>query len=333
MDSARALLRLLLACAAVRSGYGQSSPPPLRPPPLPPRPPSPPSPPPPVNYAGTPSLAYGKPVIASSYYSWSGLASGSWTGLKSFPTRYSTFSSSSYATVCAFGGQSYPASTSGAYGSILDGSDTFPWFQVDLGSRYTVTDVQLWSRADCCQTRMGRLSVFVTDTSSLVDNTRSNSWLRLAQPGVAQPAARPLEETASTGRQTTLRGTQSSDVSSRRAHPRLPSQAAPPSAAVCVPAASPWRPAGAAALHAPCCASARRCCLLSASPCAPPAPRSLRSGARRPAQAHRLLRTRPPSLGFFTAPLAQEVRRYAAAPALTHCIASRARVSRRSARP
>ena len=122
--------------------------------------------PPPVAYGSLPSLAQGKPTIASSYYS-------GWTTIGAFPVRFSTFNSSVFSTMCNIN-PTYALTNSGIFHS--SGSDSKPWWQVDLGALYTITDVQLWTRADNgLLYRLGPLNVYVTATSNLTDNTPSNA--------------------------------------------------------------------------------------------------------------------------------------------------------------
>jgi hypothetical protein len=42
--------------------------------------------------------------------------------------------------------------------------DTNAWWQVDLGSSYTMNSIVIWNRTDCCQSRLSDYWVFVSDT-------------------------------------------------------------------------------------------------------------------------------------------------------------------------
>ncbi len=57
-----------------------------------------------------------------------------------------------------------------------------PWWQVDLGSTYTVQTVRLWNRSDCCTTRLGNFVIFVSQSDMA---GRSYTSL-LADPAVAR---------------------------------------------------------------------------------------------------------------------------------------------------
>ena len=121
-----------------------------------------PAPPPPIPYSSTPSIAYGGKPSASSGVS-----------LESLPLRFQ-YSSQILLPKKQCSGQSSTVWTSNAK------VDQFPWFQVDLGARYTTTDYQIWNRYDCCGGRLSPFSIFVSETSGLVDGVPVGAPLSLS---------------------------------------------------------------------------------------------------------------------------------------------------------
>jgi hypothetical protein len=81
----------------------------------------------------TPSLAAGKNAIASSYYVT--------PTLKYFPVRYANFNASLWSSVCRYDATVVYPNSYGIYSA--SGADTRPWYQVDLGGEYVISDVQL----------------------------------------------------------------------------------------------------------------------------------------------------------------------------------------------
>jgi len=110
------------------------------------------SPPPPIPYASTASVAYLKNTSASSVYS-DGYAA---VRLNS-PVRFQYSSNlTSYSTQCA-----YSSTTLSAF--LGGGTETYPWFAVDLGAVYVLTDVQLWARYTWAS-RLSSTTLFVSQT-------------------------------------------------------------------------------------------------------------------------------------------------------------------------
>src|SRR5262249_8682766 len=57
--------------------------------------------------------------------------------------------------------------------------DTFPWWQVDLGSSVNIDSIAIWNRTDCCSGRLNNAYVFVSDSPFLPDDTPSTLSTRL----------------------------------------------------------------------------------------------------------------------------------------------------------
>lgn len=67
-------------------------------------------------------------------------------------------------------------------GSVAHTNDeNNPWWQVDLGANYQLSDIVVWNRTDCCQERMDSVYVLVSQTPF----TSTNLQTTLAQSGVS----------------------------------------------------------------------------------------------------------------------------------------------------
>ena len=87
--------------------------------------------------------------------------------------------SSTYGTASA--GLAVDGNTDGVFnnGSVNHtNSDSQAWWQVDLGGVYTLTDVQVWNRTDCCGVRVSNFYILVSDNpfSSTDLNTARNQY-------------------------------------------------------------------------------------------------------------------------------------------------------------
>jgi hypothetical protein len=51
------------------------------------------------------------------------------------------------------------------------GAETYPWWQVDLGSSAAINTVVIWNRTDCCQERLTDYWIFVSDTPFVASDT------------------------------------------------------------------------------------------------------------------------------------------------------------------
>ena len=66
--------------------------------------------------------------------------------------------------------------------TVTAGTDTYPWWQVDLGSSASVSSISVWNRTDCCGSRLGDYWVFVSDTPFSAADTpatlqgRAGTW-------------------------------------------------------------------------------------------------------------------------------------------------------------
>jgi hypothetical protein len=158
------------------------------------------------NYSVTPSLS-GYSFAPSTYpvntltsnqvANFAGTATG---GNSSLSTRKSASQSSTY--------PGYPASlavdgnTDGdiSHGSVTvtAGTDTYPWWQVDLGSSATLSSISIWNRTDCCGSRLSDYWLFVSDTPFSASDTpaslqgRAGTWsnhqTNTPAPSVSIPA-------------------------------------------------------------------------------------------------------------------------------------------------
>jgi hypothetical protein len=73
--------------------------------------------------------------------------------------------------------------TNGAWGSgsvTHTDAEVHPWWQTDLGATYSIDEVALWNRTDCCSERLGDYYVLVSDEPFVSGSLEEV----LAQPGV-----------------------------------------------------------------------------------------------------------------------------------------------------
>lgn len=72
--------------------------------------------------------------------------------------------SSNYSSNSGLAGLAIDGNTSGLWkqGSVTHTSNTStPWWQVRLGADYTIGDIVIWNRTDCCSSRLSNFDVFV----------------------------------------------------------------------------------------------------------------------------------------------------------------------------
>jgi F5/8 type C domain len=46
-------------------------------------------------------------------------------------------------------------------------SKSYPFWQVNLGARYQITEIRIWNRTDCCAERLNKVAVNIIDSNSL----------------------------------------------------------------------------------------------------------------------------------------------------------------------
>jgi MSHA biogenesis protein MshQ len=104
-----------------------------------------------------------------------------------------TQSSTSYSGAAS---RAVDGNTSGVYGNgsvTATGVETQPWWQVDVGQTYGITQVTLWNRTDsCCVSRLSNFYVFVSNSDMsgrtlaqlTADSTVSNQFVS-TMPGVS----------------------------------------------------------------------------------------------------------------------------------------------------
>jgi hypothetical protein len=94
--------------------------------------------------------------------------------------------SSTY-TAAPPGGPAYLAVDGNTNGNYFANSvtstnyDYQPWLQVDLGASYSIDQVKLWNRTDCCADRLSYVYIFVSD----VPFTTTDLFYTPYQPGVS----------------------------------------------------------------------------------------------------------------------------------------------------
>ena len=93
-------------------------------------------------------------------------------------------------------GLAVDGNTDGNYsnGSVfhsMAGSEIEPWWEVDLGKNYTITEVRIYNRTDCCDDRLSDVSIRLSDTPGVaVDSTGNDhsgayfSSVALGQSGI-----------------------------------------------------------------------------------------------------------------------------------------------------
>lgn len=69
----------------------------------------------------------------------------------------------------------------GSTGSITHTrNDNYAWWQVDLGASYSIDEIRIWNRADCCGDRLSNFYVFVSDepfsTTDLGETLNQGVW-------------------------------------------------------------------------------------------------------------------------------------------------------------
>jgi hypothetical protein len=80
-------------------------------------------------------------------------------------------------------------------GNFFDGSvtatgfDPNPWWQVDLGSTFTVNSITIWNRTDCCGSRLADYWVFVSNTPFLATDTPTTLMNRAGTFAIHQTTA------------------------------------------------------------------------------------------------------------------------------------------------
>jgi hypothetical protein len=103
-------------------------------------------------------------------------------------TQSSTFPG--YATAGA--GSAVDGNTDGNFfdGSVTaTGFDPNPWWQVDLGSTFTVNSITIWNRTDCCGSRLSDYWVFVSNTPFLATDAPTTLMNRAGTFAIHQTTA------------------------------------------------------------------------------------------------------------------------------------------------
>lgn len=102
-------------------------------------------------------------------------------------------------------GRAVDGNTDGVYnhGSITHTNTEFqPWWEVDLGDTYDLTDIVLWNRTDCCSSRLSDFHILISDDPFVSPDLATVQ----AQPGVTdlfhagQPATQSTHDVDRSGR-------------------------------------------------------------------------------------------------------------------------------------
>ncbi|MBT2161640.1 carbohydrate-binding protein [Zobellia barbeyronii] len=76
--------------------------------------------------------------------------------------------SSNYSSTSGLAGLAVDGNTSGVWsqGSVTHTSNMYqPWWQVQLGDDYTIGDIKIWNRTNCCSSRLSNFDVFVYNSA------------------------------------------------------------------------------------------------------------------------------------------------------------------------
>lgn len=104
----------------------------------------------------------------------------------------------SYDNVCLAGSENFPVdgSLGAPYGQTCNTPSPNHWWEVDLGRRFQIEQINLWNRVEpCCEDRMDKLVIEIYDGNTLMRTHPSSGWLTYS----AGEAQLPVTISATTG--------------------------------------------------------------------------------------------------------------------------------------